>query len=185
MEKSPWVMNVKGPFLQWKGPVGIKEDGGGCTRGRGRVGPMVVHRAAASRDKAALTKAVEEGHDVNEVEAAGNTPLHFACFEGWLEGCELLLQLGAKVNASNNAGDRPYHWASNMGHTAVMEFIKKNGGQTDHGKVLVQDHIPKVKDFHQRACWAHHPQPHQEYMDYRKKQEEAYETEQKKLVPGM
>jgi hypothetical protein len=51
MEKSPWVMNVKGPFLQWKGPVGIKEDGGGCTRGRGRVGPMVVHRAAASRDK--------------------------------------------------------------------------------------------------------------------------------------
>ena len=24
---------------------------------------------------------------MNEVEAAGNTPLHFACYEGWLEGC--------------------------------------------------------------------------------------------------
>ncbi len=35
---------------------------------------------------AAIKKAVEEGHDVNEVEAAGNTPLHFACWQGWIEG---------------------------------------------------------------------------------------------------
>ena len=35
---------------------------------------------------AAIVKAVDEGHNVNEVEAAGNTPLHFAAFEGWLEG---------------------------------------------------------------------------------------------------
>lgn len=35
---------------------------------------------------AAILKAVEEGHDVNEVEAAGNTPLHFCCYEGWVEG---------------------------------------------------------------------------------------------------
>jgi ankyrin repeat protein len=46
----------------------------------------------------------EAGEDVNEVEAAGNTPLHSAAFEGWAEGVELLLRLGAKVNASNNAG---------------------------------------------------------------------------------
>lgn len=52
MEKNPWYKNVEGPYLQWKGPVGIKEDGGGCTRGRGRVGPMVVHRAACNRDAA-------------------------------------------------------------------------------------------------------------------------------------
>ena len=35
---------------------------------------------------AAIVNAVEEGHDVNEVEGAGNIPLHFACYEGWLEG---------------------------------------------------------------------------------------------------
>ena len=220
MEKNPGYKNVDGPYMQWRGPTGVKEDGGGCTRGRGRVGPMLIHRAACNRDKdgaqqglrlpepltnpvldglraretepaptgaglpglsparrarqrstwaflaasarapclsaptsltVAIAKAVEEGHDVNEVEAAGNTPLHFACYEGWLEGCgaaprsstvaaagsccscvlppllplplsdtlskttahsrapcscELLLSLGAKVNASNNAGDR-------------------------------------------------------------------------------
>jgi hypothetical protein len=51
---------------------------------------------------------VDGGANVNEVEAAGNTPLHSAAFEGWLAGAQLLLQLGAKVNASNNAGDTPW-----------------------------------------------------------------------------
>eukprot|EP00887_Chlorella_sp_A99_P001605 scaffold8.g1605.t1 len=125
MEKNPWYKNVEGPFLQWRGPVGIKEDGGGCTRGRGRVGKMIVHRAAFNRDRDAIVVAVEAGEDVNEVEAAGNTPLHCAAYEGWLEGCELLLSLGAKLDASNNAGDRPWHWARNMGHPEVMAFLEK------------------------------------------------------------
>lgn len=45
------ALPLAGPYLQWRGPVGIKEDGGGCTRGQGLVGPMIIHRAAASRDK--------------------------------------------------------------------------------------------------------------------------------------
>lgn len=55
-----------------------------------------------------VVQLVDGGADVNEVEAAGNTPLHSAAFEGWLEGAQLLLQLGAKINASNNAGDTPW-----------------------------------------------------------------------------
>lgn len=51
MEKNPWYRNVQGPYLQWKGPVGIKEDGGGCTRAQGKVGNMVIHRAAFNRNK--------------------------------------------------------------------------------------------------------------------------------------
>ncbi len=62
---------------------------------------------------------------MNEVEAAGNTPLHSAAYEGWIEGAELLLSLGAKVNASNNAGDRAWHWAQNMDHEDMMAFLVK------------------------------------------------------------
>lgn len=40
---------------------------------------------------------MEQGDSPNEVEAAGNVPLHAAAFENWVEGIELLLQLGAKV----------------------------------------------------------------------------------------
>lgn len=67
----------------------------------------------------------EEGQDVDEVEAAGNTALHNAAYEGWADGVELLLSLGAKVNASNNAGDTPWHWARNMGHAHVMALLEK------------------------------------------------------------
>jgi len=68
-----------------------------------------TYRPATLPSPAAIQKAVEQGHDVNEVEGAGNTPLHNAAWAGWLEGVELLLDLGAKADASNNAGDRPYH----------------------------------------------------------------------------
>lgn len=133
----------------------------------------------------AIIRAVDAGADVNEVEAAGNTPLHSAAYEGWTEGCELLLSLGAKIDASNNAGDRPWHWARNMGHQEVQDFLEQNGASTEQGQVLVQDHVPKVKDFFQKECWAHHPKPHAEYMDWRKKEDEAYEAERAKLIPGM
>ena len=68
---------------------------------------------------------MKAGENVNEVEAAGNTPLHSAAYEGWIEGAQLLLSLGAKVNASNNAGDRPWHWAQNMDHNDMMAFLVK------------------------------------------------------------
>ena len=107
-----------------------------------------------------ILKAIEAGNDVNEVEAAGNTPLHSCCYEGWLEGAKLLLDLGAKVIASNNAGDRPIHWAQNMGHDDLEKFLKENGADESQGGVLVPDHVPKVKDFFEKECWAHHPLPH-------------------------
>lgn len=61
----------------------------------------------------------------------------------------------------------------------------QNGASTEQGQVLVQDHVPKVKDFFQRECWAHHPKPHAEYMEWRKQQDAAYEAERAKLIPGM
>lgn len=125
MERTPWWTRIDGPFETWPGPVGVKEDGGGSIRGRGRVGNMRLHRAANRRDAAAIQEGVARGEDVNEVEAAGNTPLHNAAFEGWCEGVELLLNLGAKINASNNAGDRPWHWAQNMKHKDVMKLLEK------------------------------------------------------------
>jgi hypothetical protein len=66
---------------------------------------------------------VDAGVGVNEVEAAGNTPLHSAAYEGWVEGAELLLQLGAKVNASNNAGDTPWVSCSWLVQVAAQRCI--------------------------------------------------------------
>ena len=76
---------------------------------------------------------------------AGNTPLHNAAYEGKIEVAQVLLQMGADVNALNNAGDRPWHWANNMDNEAMMAFLEKNGANKDQGRVLLQDHVPKTK----------------------------------------
>lgn len=78
-----------------------------------------------------LVQLVDAGADVNEVEAAGNTPLHSAAFEGWLEGAQLLLQLGAKVNASNNAGDTP--WVSvAVCHSSTSRVPRQQRARSRH-----------------------------------------------------
>ncbi|KAK3244856.1 hypothetical protein CYMTET_45553 [Cymbomonas tetramitiformis] len=185
VERNPWWNNVSGPFPEAYGCVGVKADGGGSMRGRGIVGKMVIHRAVNNRDAAAIKAAIEAGDDVNEVEAAGNTPLHNAAYEGWVEGAELLLQLGAKINASNNAGDTPWHWASNMGHTDVCDFLVKNGAKKQQGQVIVPEHIPKVKEFYTSGEAPDHPLPSQEFMAWRKAEDDAYAKEQEQLIPGM
>lgn len=89
---------------------------------------------------------VDAGVIVNEVEAAGNTPLHSAAYEGWLEGAELLLQLGAKVNASNNAGDTPWVscWWVHCPHRARL-------GQTG---VKMRSHVKMLQADLMRNCSA-------------------------------
>ncbi|KAG2501289.1 hypothetical protein HYH03_001089 [Edaphochlamys debaryana] len=167
----------------WHGPAGVKPDGGGSVRGCGRLGDMRLHRAACNRDATLIERlVVGEGADVNEVEAAGNTPLHNAAWEGWEEGVALLLRLGAKVNASNNAGDRPWHWAKAMGHEGVMALLEQHGALKDKGKVLVQEHVPKVKDFFSKPCWAHHPKPYADFVAAKKAEAAAAAAERKRAI---
>jgi len=61
----------------------------------------------------------------------------------------------------------------------------QNGASKEKGQVLVPDHVPKVKDFFEKECWADHPKPHQSYVEYKKKQDAAFEKEANKLIPGM
>lgn len=72
VEANPWYKNLptdRGELPDSYGCVGVKADGGGCMAGRGRVGPMRLHRACNNRDLAALQAALEQGDNPNEVEA--------------------------------------------------------------------------------------------------------------------
>jgi len=186
VERNPWWKRVEGPFPDKYDCLGVKDDGGGSMRGRGIVGEMRIHRAVVNKNADLLRKLVEEGHDVNEVEAAGNTPLHNAAYFGWLEGAELLIELGAKVNASNNAGDSAYIWAENMGQKKMMEFLESKGAEPDYvGQVIVPEHIPKVKNFYDgNDAGKKHPKPSQEYLLWKKQEEDIREAYHAKIIPG-
>ncbi|MEW5304303.1 MAG: hypothetical protein WDW38_011058 [Sanguina aurantia] len=182
MEVDPWYKRVQGPFPVWDGPKGVKADGGGSIRGCGMVGKMKLHRAVMNRDTEGIKRLIADGEDVNEVEAAGSTPLHNAAYEGWVEGATLLLELGAKVNASNNAGDTPWHWATYMRNDEMVVFLEQRGASKAQGKVLVQEHVPKVKDFYAKECWAHHPKPYADYVEFKIKEHDTIQAEHKKAI---
>ena len=178
VERNPWYTRVKGPFPETYGCVGVKDDGGGSMRGRGTVGPMLLHRAVFNRDVDLIEKLLDSNNDVktdvNEVEGAGNTPLHNAAYDGWCEGIELLVRLGAKLNASNNAGDTPWQWAANMRHDEACDVLEKLGADKDYrGRVIVPEHIPKAKDFYELEDGRDHPLPSQEFLEWQKEQDRA------------
>ena len=178
VERNPWYTRVKGPFPEQYGCVGVKDDGGGSMRGRGTVGPMRLHRAVFNRDVATIEALLDPNAavktDVNEVEGAGNTPLHHAAFDGWCEGIELLAKRGARLNASNNAGDTPWQWAANMRHDEACDVLERLGADKDYrGRVIVPEHIPKVKDFYELEDGRDHPKPSQEFLEWQKEQDRA------------
>jgi hypothetical protein len=45
---------------------------------------------------------------------------------GWNSATRMqeLNEVSAQVNASNNAGDRPWHWAWNMDHKDIMAVLE-------------------------------------------------------------
>ena len=67
----------------------------------------------------------------------------------------------------------------------IKNNYQQSGASKEKGHVLVPDHVPKVKDFFEKECWSHHPKPHQSYVEYKKKQDDAFEKEANKLIPGM
>ena len=75
-----------------------------------------------------------------------------AAYVGWMEGADALLKLGARIDASNNAGDCPIHWASYMRHEDMVAFLERSGAVQDRGMVLVPEHVNKVKDFYEKGA---------------------------------
>ena len=70
--------------------------------GKSHLLAITVHGSTSVNEDcqvhAAIEEAVQGGENVNEVEGAGNTPLHCAAYDGWIDGAQLLLSLGAKVS---------------------------------------------------------------------------------------
>ena len=57
----------------------------------------------------------------------GETPLHFSCVEGFVEGVRSLIALGANVNAKNRLGDAPLHDLAALGEVELVRLLLDAG----------------------------------------------------------
>jgi ankyrin repeat protein len=51
--------------------------------------------------------------------------------EGRTETARALIELGADVNAADNLGTRPLHWAADAGHMPTIRLLIEKGAQVD------------------------------------------------------
>lgn len=86
-----------------------------------------LHDAAQSGNAATLRALLDNGHDPNVKNGAGQTPLHLAAGEGHLDCMTLLIEHGAKVNARNRDLRTPLHRAAWRGRNEAVRLLLAAG----------------------------------------------------------
>lgn len=65
-------------------------------------------------------------HDLNQGDDHGFSPLHWACFAGRTNIVDMLLNVGARINATNMGDDTALHLAASHGHLECVNLLLKN-----------------------------------------------------------
>ena len=92
-----------------------------------------IRLSAASRsgDTRALRRAIADGADVNKLDTrrsrSGRRPLNWAALSGHVEAIEILLDSGARINATNTTGFTPIHHAAESGSTDAAQALLRAG----------------------------------------------------------
>jgi ankyrin repeat protein len=94
----------------------------------GHNGPTPLMQAAADGDVELMHTLLDYGADPNSMNEDRERPLGFAC--AWIQwpAAELLLNVGADVNAVEDGHSTYLDWAIVGGHSAGIELLRSRGG---------------------------------------------------------
>lgn len=91
-----------------------------------------IHRAAARGDLARVQDLVNSDHSLlNSQDISGATPLHWAVDRNQRTMVELLIALGADVNARKKNGVTPVHVAAGEGRNDILELLLSRNADID------------------------------------------------------
>jgi len=77
-----------------------------------------------------LRRLVREGADVNALSEDGEAPIHVAARRRRLDATEILLELGAGIDARTSGGKTAYAHAARRGFTEICVFLAESGADT-------------------------------------------------------
>ena len=96
--------------------------------------------AATDKEHLEIVKHLIEssGCDINVREkGTGSTPLHKACYNGSLSIVEYLISKPqCKIEAKDNKGNKPLHYAACQGHKEIVTVLGKKGSQDGLSKCM-------------------------------------------------
>ncbi|KAL7637840.1 UNVERIFIED_CONTAM: hypothetical protein RMT77_011452 [Armadillidium vulgare] len=98
------------------------------------AGQSLLHAACEVRNIHALKKLLHRGAKVTVENSVGNTPLHTAVSNSWIEGIEELLSFGSKCNTITGLNlklrgierQSPLHLAVKLGNLQIVKIILEN-----------------------------------------------------------
>lgn len=86
--------------------------------------PDLLHKAAENGDLEQIIHLIEKGKNINILDLAGRTPLHYAVANDQLDSVKLLLELGADPDiADKEFGVIPLHWATGSGNLEIIKLL--------------------------------------------------------------
>ncbi|CAK9827321.1 Ankyrin repeat and death domain-containing protein 1A [Anthophora retusa] len=96
------------------------------------TGATALHHAASAGHPTMITALSSVPRiELNATDKKGQTPIHCACAEEHLEAVEVLIGLGANVDAQDNEGNTPLHVATRTRHTAIAQLLLRAAANTE------------------------------------------------------
>ncbi|KNC53223.1 uncharacterized protein AMSG_09310 [Thecamonas trahens ATCC 50062] len=118
-------------------------------------GHTALHWAVGNNHSALVEKLARKFPDiVNVANDQGNTPLHFAAYEGYLACVSVLVKAGANPAKANVEQCTPLHWAAATGRTRICEILCSANasinavdvdGRTALQEAALNEHYPTCK----------------------------------------
>ncbi|KAM5157908.1 LOW QUALITY PROTEIN: krev interaction trapped protein 1 [Mantella aurantiaca] len=88
------------------------------------VDDFPLHRSACEGDTALLSRLLDEGFSVNQLDNDQWAPVHYACWYGKVEATSMLLDKGkCNPNLLNGQLSSPLHFAAGGGHAEIVQIL--------------------------------------------------------------
>ena len=115
------------PFFGKTSDLGAFEYDPGKTKRQS--GEKWLHQAVRDHDMARIQSMLQEKNHVDEKDWLGYAPLHWACYFGYADVAELLLDNRADPNLVSDTGRTPMEIAEAMDYKQIAELLRKHGAK--------------------------------------------------------